>query len=249
MFFDKIQAEILKNAAKRDLSTRKGRFNYRYGYFNDKVVVTDNRCCALYLIPRDKFYLNLETVFRDLSTRKGRFNYRYGYFNDKVVVTDNRCCALYLIPRDKFYLNLETVFNKDEINFEWILKTECKATDLFFTNNIKQTGNLMANVLMNGDEVIYLDSKLLNTFKSKYRTLAYKGTTANSPVFIYEGNLMANVLMNGDEVIYLDSKLLNTFKSKYRTLAYKGTTANSPVFIYDAEDKTLLGLMLPVRIN
>ena len=155
MFFDKIQAEILKNAAKRDLSTGKGRFNYRYSYFNDKVVVTDNRCCALYLIPKDKFYLNIETVFK-----------------------------------------------KDEINFERILNAECEATDLIFTNDIKQTENLMVNVLM-----------------------------------------------NGDEAIYLDSKLLNTFRSKYRTLAYKGTTANSPVFIYDAEDKTLLGLILPVRIK
>lgn len=155
MFFDKIQVEILKNAAKRDLSIGKGSFNYRYGYFNDKVVVTDSNCCALYLIPKDKFYLNLETVFK-----------------------------------------------KEEIKFEKILKTECEATDLIFTNNIKQTESLMTNVLM-----------------------------------------------NGDEAIYLDSKMLNTFKSKYKTLTYKGTNATSPVFIYDSEDKTLLGILLPVRIN
>lgn len=155
MFFDKIQVEILKNAVKRDLLIGKGGFNYRYGYFNDNVVITDSHCCAMYLIPKDKFYLNLETVFK-----------------------------------------------KDEMKLEKILKTECEATDLIFTNDIKQTKDFMVNVLMNGDEPIYLDSKLLNTFKSKYRTLTYKGT-------------------NG----------------------------KSPVFIYDAEDKTLLGLMLPVKIN
>ena len=64
MFFDKIQVEILKNKVKRDLSIGKGGFNYRYGYFNDNIVVTDNHCCAIYLIPKDKFYLNLETVFK-----------------------------------------------------------------------------------------------------------------------------------------------------------------------------------------
>jgi len=139
MFFNKIQVKILKNAVKRDLSIGKGGFNYRYGYFNDNIVVTDSHCRAMYLIPKDKFYLNLETVFK-----------------------------------------------KDEIKFEKILKTECEATDLIFTNDIKQIENLMVNVLMNGDEAIYLDSKLLNTFKSKYRTLAYKGTNAKSPVFIYD---------------------------------------------------------------
>ena len=101
MFFDKIQVEILKNAVKRDLSIGKGGFNYRYGYFNDNIVVTDSHCCAIYLIPKDKFYLNLETLFK-----------------------------------------------KDEIKFEKILKTECEATDLIFTNDIKQTKNLMVNVLM-----------------------------------------------------------------------------------------------------
>ena len=155
MFFDKIQVEILKNAVKRDLLIGKGGFNYRYGYFNNSVVITDSHGCAMYLIPKDKFYLNLETVFK-----------------------------------------------KDEMKFEKILKTESEATDLIFTNDIKQTKDFMVDVLMNGDEPIYLDFKLLNTFKSKYRTLAYKGT-------------------NG----------------------------KSPVFIYDAEDKTLLGLMLPVKIN
>lgn len=43
--------------------------------------------------------------------------------------------------------------------------------------------------------------------------------------------------------------VLNTFKSKYRTLAFKGTNGKSPVFIYDGEEKTLLGLMMPVRNN
>lgn len=140
MFFDKVQARLMKNAVKRDLLIGKG-FTHKYGYYKDSIVVSDADGYALYLIPKDKFYLNIDTVFRDIQP----------------------------------------------INFEKILKVECEASDLKFTDNIKQTDKLMLNVLMNGDEIIYLDSKLLNTFKSKYRTLAFKGTNGKSPVFVYDG--------------------------------------------------------------
>ena len=140
MFFDKVQAGLMKDAVKRDLAIGKG-FTHKYGYYKDNVVVSNADCYVLYLIPKDKFYLNIDTVFRDTKP----------------------------------------------INFEKILKVECEASDLKFTDNIKQTYKLMLNVLMNGDEIIYLDSKLLNAFKSKYRTLAFKGTNGKSPVFVYDG--------------------------------------------------------------
>lgn len=140
MFFDKIQTEILKNAVKRDLLIGKIGFNHRYGYVNDNVFVSDNHAYAVYVIPKDKFYLNIDNVFKNVKP----------------------------------------------INFQNLLKTEDVATTLEFTDTIKQTDKATVNVLMNGDEPIYLDSKLLNTFKSKYRTLVYKGTNGKSPVFIYD---------------------------------------------------------------
>ena len=61
MFFEKLQTEILKGAVKRDgLEGKMLKFRYDF-YENSVVIITSD---AAYLVPKDNFYLNIDTVFK-----------------------------------------------------------------------------------------------------------------------------------------------------------------------------------------
>ena len=61
MFFEKLQTEIIKGAVKRDcLEGKMLKFSYDF-YENSIVIITSD---SAYFIPKDNFYLNIDTVFK-----------------------------------------------------------------------------------------------------------------------------------------------------------------------------------------
>lgn len=67
MYFGKIQKEILMKAVDRENKLRS--FPYRYceytHYDNESVCITNKNATALYIIPKDKVYLNMKKCFRE----------------------------------------------------------------------------------------------------------------------------------------------------------------------------------------
>ena len=61
MFFEKLQTEILKGAVKRDCLEGKI-LKFRYDFYENSVVIITSD--AAYFIPKDNFYLNIDTVFK-----------------------------------------------------------------------------------------------------------------------------------------------------------------------------------------
>lgn len=90
MYFGKIQKEILMKAVDRGDKLRK--FPYRYceytHYDNETVCITNKTATALYVIPKDKVYLNMEKCFREEDKTNFKTLLDKAWYSDDITLTN-----------------------------------------------------------------------------------------------------------------------------------------------------------------
>lgn len=90
MYFEKIQKEILTKALNRDAKLRS--FPYRYceytHYHNETVCITNKTATALYVIPKDKVYLNMEKCFREEEKTNFKTLLDKSWYSDNITLTN-----------------------------------------------------------------------------------------------------------------------------------------------------------------
>lgn len=128
----------------------------------------------------------LKGVDRSKITGK-KSSYMYGMTEDHVAICIDGY-VLVFIPKKVYYLDNDKVFEGlTSMTISHFIKGREDAKPLEETGIIKtdDTGRKCI-VLMNGDEEIWLDEKLLNYFDLK-NDVSYEGTTKKAGVFVYEG--------------------------------------------------------------
>ena len=90
MYFGKIQKEILMKAVDREDKLRN--FPYRYceytHYDNETVCITNKNATALYVIPKDKVYLNMGKCFRDKEKANFKTLLDKAWYSDEITLTN-----------------------------------------------------------------------------------------------------------------------------------------------------------------
>lgn len=90
MYFGKIQKEILMKAVDREAKLRN--FPYRYceytHYDNESVCITNKNATALYVIPKDKVYLNMEKCFREEDKTNFNTLLDKAWYSDDITLTN-----------------------------------------------------------------------------------------------------------------------------------------------------------------
>lgn len=90
MYFEKIQREILTKALNRDAKLRS--FPYRYceysHYDNKAVCITNKTATALYVIPKNKVYLDMEKCFRDKEKTNFKTLLDKAWYSDNITLTN-----------------------------------------------------------------------------------------------------------------------------------------------------------------
>lgn len=90
MYFGKIQKEILMKAVDREAKVRN--FPYRYceytHYDNEVVCITNKNATALYVIPKDEVYLNMEKCFREEDKTNFKTLLDKAWYSDDITLTN-----------------------------------------------------------------------------------------------------------------------------------------------------------------
>ena len=142
-----------------------------------------------------------------ISRPGSKFPYRYGYTDsgDLAIFTAYYACV---IPEPFIYINVESVFRDitpATSNAIMRITNDEKAepatltSELRTTTSVHQTkgGDVITNVFeVDGGERVYVDTKLLKPFNDLKIPLTFRGSTAKSPIFIYDedGNKLGLVL-------------------------------------------------------
>ena len=61
MNYEKIQNKVLKSAFKRDAELKP--FRFKWGMYDDSVVIINETASGLFIIPKNRFYLDIQQVF------------------------------------------------------------------------------------------------------------------------------------------------------------------------------------------
>lgn len=90
MYFGKIQKEILTKALNRDAKLRDFPYRYcEYTHYDDEAVcITNKNATALYVIPKDKVYLNMEKCFRDKEKTNFKALLDKAWYSDEITLTN-----------------------------------------------------------------------------------------------------------------------------------------------------------------
>lgn len=154
--FEKLQMEVLKNAAKLDssgspVSRPRGKFPYMYGYTDsgDMIIATCYYACIIY---KSFVYIDPKTVFRDLIPVSA--NVIKNMTNDKGTKPATLTSDLHKIPGSVH---------------------QTKRTDI--TTNVFE---------VDGGERVYVDTKLLKPFNDLKIPLTFRGSSRKSPIFVYD---------------------------------------------------------------
>lgn len=90
MYFGKIQKEILMKAVDREDKLRS--FPYKYceytHYDNETVCITNKNATALYVIPKDKVYLNMKKCFREEDKTNFKTLLDKAWYSDDITLTN-----------------------------------------------------------------------------------------------------------------------------------------------------------------
>lgn len=113
--------------------------------------------------------------------------YMYGTTEDHVAICIDGY-VLVFIPKKVYYLDNDKVFEGlTSMTISHFIKGREDAKLLDDTGIIKtDPKNRKCHILMNGDEEIWLDEKLLKYFDVK-KDIHYEGTTKKAGVYVYEG--------------------------------------------------------------
>ena len=94
------------------------------------------------------------------------------------------------IPKDLCKVDLSDVRPFDLKSFDNLLD---RSMVIERTESMIANGKYTLNILKNGDEKIYVDTKYLKYFDIKEPT--YKGTNRKSPVFIFDHDLLCGFIL------------------------------------------------------
>lgn len=61
MNFERIQNKVLKSAFKRDAELKP--FRFKWGMYEDNIVIINETASGLFIIPKNRFYLDIQHVF------------------------------------------------------------------------------------------------------------------------------------------------------------------------------------------
>ena len=105
--------------------------------------------------------------------------------------------VIVFIPRQFYLLDNEAVFEGQEpMCIDYVIKNEPYVVPLTVTSEIRMIPGDKAQLqaFKNNDEKIYVNTKLLDTFKTAVN-INYKGTSKKAPVYVYaEYDLIGLVL-------------------------------------------------------
>ena len=124
-----------------------------------------------------------------ISRPRGKFPYMYGYTDsgDLVIVTDHYACIIY---KSFVYIDTKTVFrdlNPVSANAINRMTDDDKTKPAVLTSDLHKAGDILTNVFeVDGEERVYVDTKLLKPFNDLKIPLTFKGSTHKSPIFVYD---------------------------------------------------------------
>ena len=124
-----------------------------------------------------------------VSRPRGKFPYMYGYTDsgDLVIVTDHYACIIY---KSFVYIDTKTVFrdlNPVSTNAINRMTDDDKTKPAVLTSDLHKAGDILTNVFeVDGEERVYVDTKLLKPFNDLKIPLTFRGSSHKSPIFVYD---------------------------------------------------------------
>lgn len=124
-----------------------------------------------------------------VSRPRGKFPYMYGYTDsgDLVIVTDHYACIIY---KSFVYIDTKTVFrdlNPVSTNAINRMTDDDKTKPAVLTSDLHKAGDILTNVFeVDGEERVYVDTKLLKPFNDLKISLTFSGSSHKSPIFVYD---------------------------------------------------------------
>ena len=124
-----------------------------------------------------------------VSRPRGKFPYMYGYTDsgDMVIVTDHYACIIY---KSFVYIDTKTVFrdlNQVSTNAINRMTDDDKTKPAVLTSDLHKAGDILTNVFeVDGEERVYVDTKLLKPFNDLKIPLTFSGSSHKSPIFVYD---------------------------------------------------------------
>lgn len=124
-----------------------------------------------------------------VSRPRGKFPYMYGYTDsgDLVIVNDHYACIIYKLF---VYIDTKTVFrdlNPVSTNAINRMTDDDKTKPAVLTSDLHKAGDILANVFeVDGEERVYVDTKLLKPFNDLKIPLTFRGSSRKSPIFVYD---------------------------------------------------------------
>lgn len=124
-----------------------------------------------------------------VSRPRGKFPYMYGYTDsgDLVIVTDHYACIIY---KSFVYIDTKTVFrdlNPVSTNAINRMTDDDKTKPAVLTSDLHKAGDILTNVFeVDGEERVYVDTKLLKPFNDLKIPLTFSGSSHKSPIFVYD---------------------------------------------------------------
>lgn len=124
-----------------------------------------------------------------VSRPRGKFQYMYGYTDsgDLVIVTDHYACIIY---KSFVYIDTKTVFrdlNPVSTNAINRMTDDDKTKPAVLTSDLHKAGDILTNVFeVDGEERVYVDTKLLKPFNDLKIPLTFRGSSHKSPIFVYD---------------------------------------------------------------
>ena len=124
-----------------------------------------------------------------VSRPRGKFPYMYGYTDsgDLVIVTAHYACIIY---KSFVYIDTKTVFrdlNPVSTNAINRMTDDDKTKPAVLTSDLHKDGDILTNVFeVDGEERVYVDTKLLKPFNDLKIPLMFRGSSHKSPIFVYD---------------------------------------------------------------